>query len=278
MLDTDFEFLSKYVHDASGIVLAEEKRYLIESRLASVLKEEGFSSISDMVMRLRWKETKELKNKVLDAMTTNETFFFRDGPPFEALRTTVIADIMKKREAQKKISIWSAACSSGQEPYSIGILLKENFPTLNGWTINIYATDISDQILEKAESGIYNNFEMSRGLTEMLKSRYFMQSGSNWQVKDSLRNMVTFEKLNLMDDFSKLPMMDIIFMRNVLIYFNNDVKTDILNRASKVLKTDGYFFLGQSETVKMLDVPLNPVNIESASCFIRTDNPVTVGA
>ena len=175
MLDTDFEFLSKYVEDASGIVLVKDKLYLVESRLSPVLKEEGISSMSDLVMRLRWKETPELRNKVLDAMTTNETFFFRDAPPFEALRTSVVADIMNKRADQKKISIWSAACSSGQEAYSIGILLKENFPTLNDWSINVYATDISDDILEKASAGIYNNFEMSRGLSDALKSRYFMR-------------------------------------------------------------------------------------------------------
>ena len=278
MLDTDFEFLSKYVEDAAGIVLVKEKLYLVESRLAPVLKEEGISSIADLILRLRWKETPELKNKVIDAMTTNETFFFRDGPPFEALRTSVIADVMKKRQDQKKITIWSAACSSGQEPYSMAILLKENFPTLNDWTVNILATDISDDILEKAEAGVYNSFEMSRGLSDALKSRYFTPVGNSWKVKDSLRSMITFEKLNLLKDFSKLPLMDIIFMRNVLIYFNNEVKSDILKRASRVLRSDGYFFLGQSETVKMLNVPLEPVNIASASCFVHTGQAVAVGA
>ena len=241
--------------------------YLIESRLNPVLKSEGISSIGDLVMRLRWQNTQSLQDKVIDVMTTNETSFFRDAPPFEALKKEVIQDLMKKREAQKKLVFWSAACSSGQEAYSILILLRENFPLLRDWEIDFYATDISDEILEKAQNGIYSSFEVSRGLSDKLVQRYFTKVGTNWQIRDSIREVVTFEKLNLLAPYTNLPRMDVIFLRNVLIYFDVEVKKEILLRAGKLLRPDGYLFLGQSETTKMLGDTFEPLNICNASCF-----------
>ena len=150
MKDTDFDFLSNFVESRSGIVLHKDKAYLIESRLAPVIKSEGFGSLSDLILRLRWQATGDLVDKVIDAMTTNETFFFRDNPPFEALKTGIIKDLIEKRQSTKTLNIWSAACSSGQEPYSISILLREHFPILNDWTIKILGTDVSDEVLEKS--------------------------------------------------------------------------------------------------------------------------------
>ena len=270
MKDTEFDFLSNFVESKSGIVLHKDKAYLVESRLSPVLKSEGFSSISDLVLRLRWQASGDLVDKVLDAMTTNETFFFRDNPPFEALKIGVIKDLMKKRESTKTLNIWSAACSSGQEPYSISILLRESFPTLSDWTIRILGTDISDDVLEKADAGIYSSFEVSRGLSDTLVNRYFEQTGTRWKVRQSLRDRIEFKKLNLMDSFDEVPKMDIIFLRNVLIYFKHEVKRDIVNRITDRLMPDGYLFLGQSETAKTLSDSLEPVNIAQASCFVKT--------
>ena len=270
MKDTDFDFLSNFVESRSGIVLHKEKAYLVESRLSPVLKSEGFSSLGDLILRLRWQASGDLVDKVIDAMTTNETFFFRDNPPFEALKTGIIKDLMKKRESVKTLNIWSAACSSGQEPYSISILLREHFPTLNDWTIRILGTDISDDVLEKADAGIYSAFEVSRGLSDTLVNRYFEPVDTRWKVRKSLRDRVEFKKLNLKDSFSEIPKMDVIFLRNVLIYFKHEVKRDIVNRITDRLMPDGYLFLGQSETAKTLSDSLEPVNIAQASCFVKS--------
>ena len=270
MKDSDFDFLSTFVESKSGIVLHKDKAYLVESRLAPILKSEGFSSIGDMILRLRWQPTGDLVDKVIDAMTTNETFFFRDNPPFEALKSGIIKDLMKKRQSTKTLNIWSAACSAGQEPYSISILLRENFPTLNDWTIRILGTDISDDVLEKADEGIYSAFEVSRGLSEALVNRYFEPVDTRWKVRKSLRERVEFKKLNLMDSFAEIPKMDVIFLRNVLIYFKHEIKSDIVNRITDRLMPDGYLFLGQSETAKTLSDSLEPVNIAQASCFVKS--------
>ena len=277
MKEPDFDFLSTYVESKAGIVLAKDKMYLIESRLSPVIKSEGLKSIDELVMRLRWKSTPELESKVIDVMTTNETFFFRDDPPFEALRVEVIKTLMDKRADTKKLTIWSAASSSGQEAYSILILLKENFPGLHDWNVEVLGTDVSDEILEKAQQGIYSEFEVSRGLNTELVRRYFEPVGNRFRIRESIRNHVRFEKLNLMDSFAQVPRMDIIFLRNVLIYFKAEVKKNILSRMHPVLKPDGYLFLGQSETVKMLDDSFVPVNIASASCFQSKNSVVTAG-
>ena len=270
MKDTDFDFLSNFVESRSGIVLHKDKAYLIESRLAPVIKSEGFGSLSDLILRLRWQATGELVDKVIDAMTTNETFFFRDNPPFEALKTGIIKDLIEKRQSTKTLNIWSAACSSGQEPYSISILLREHFPILNDWTIRILGTDVSDEVLEKADKGIYSSFEVSRGLNDMLVKRYFEPVDSRFKVRQSLRDRIEFKKLNLMDSFAQIPKMDVIFLRNVLIYFKQEVKRDIVGRIIERLMPDGYLFLGQSETAKTLSDQLEPVNIASASCFVKS--------
>lgn len=270
MKDTDYDFLSNFVESRSGIVLHKDKAYLVESRLAPVMKSEGFSSIGDLILKLRWQATGDLVDKVIDAMTTNETFFFRDNPPYEALKTGIIKDLMEKRQSTKTLNIWSAACSSGQEPYSISILLRENFPTLNDWTIRILGTDVSDEVLEKADNGIYTSFEVSRGLSDSLVKRYFEPVDTRWKVRKSLRERVEFKKLNLMESFDSIPKMDIIFLRNVLIYFKHEVKSDIVTRIIERLMPDGYLFLGQSETAKTLNDTLEPVNIAHASCFVKS--------
>ncbi len=267
MRPQDFEFIRDFVLEKSGISLSEDKIYLIKARLDSVLKREEIDSIGELVTRLRWKQNEELTNAIIDVMTTNETFFFRDKAPFEALKSRVIPALIKERSASKSISIWSAACSSGQEPYSIAMLLKEHFPELDDWNISILATDISPEILEKASKGYYTQFEIDRGLPPYLL-KYFEKDGMGWRIKDVIRKKIKFERGNLMQINSALfPPMDIVFLRNVLIYFELDLKRKILNNVHRVLKNDGYLFLGQSETVSQLEVPFQACHMGSASCF-----------
>ncbi len=267
MRPQDFEFIRDFVLDKSGISLSEDKIYLIIARLEAVLKKEEIDSIGELVTRLRWKQNEELTNAIIDVMTTNETFFFRDKAPFEALRQRVIPALIKQRAATRSITIWCAACSSGQEPYSIAMMLKEHFPELDDWNISILATDISPEILAKAKKGYYTQFEIDRGLPPHLL-KYFERDGMGWRVKDEIRNRIKFERGNLMEINPALFMpMDIIFLRNVLIYFELDLKRQILNKVHRVLKNDGYLFLGQSETVSQLDVPFDSYHVGTASCF-----------
>ncbi len=275
MQEQDFEYISNLVEKVAGIVLDKDKIYLIESRLNPVLRSEGFNSINDLVLKLRWKPHNELHDKVIDVMTTNETFFFRDEVPFEAMKSHIIPALIKERQGTQTLNIWSAACSSGQEPYSLSILLRDNFPTLMDWKINILGTDISDEMLEKAEAGVYSQFEIERGMPAGLIPRYFEPDRGGWRVKDKVRAGITFKKLNLLADYGAIPRMDVIFLRNVLIYFDLKTKKDVLERIKTHLLPDGYLFLGQSETALVLSNTFETVNISTASCF-RLKSTATV--
>ncbi len=267
MKPQDFEFLRTLVRRESGISLYEEKMYLINARLKPLLKRRNLQTIDELIIRLRWQPTPALIQDVINVLTIHETFFFRDDAPFDVLRSTVLPDLIKARAESRSLSIWSAACSSGQEPYSIAMMLCEHFPELRDWQIYIYATDISAPILEKARNGRYSQFEVERGLpAHFLK--YFEQDGQNWRVKEAIRNMVTFEVANLVQPWpAYIPAMDIILMRNVLIYFENDTKKKILANVKKYMHHDGYLFLGQSETVSQLDTSFALCHYSSSSCF-----------
>ncbi|MFK7843799.1 MAG: protein-glutamate O-methyltransferase CheR [Rhodothermales bacterium] len=267
MQQSDFEFLRDFMKRESGITLYEDKIYLIKARLEPVLKKANIRSIEELVTRLRWQPKKDLIGMVVDVMTTNETFFYRDNAPFDALRNDVLPELIKMRAAKKSLDIWCAACSSGQEPYSIAMLIREYFPVLNDWKINILATDVSSEIVDKARKGYYTQFEMHRGLPKKLL-KYFEQESRGWTIKEEIRNMITFQQGNLVATWpATTPPMDIIFMRNVLIYFENDVKSEILRKTERVLKRDGFLFLGQSETVSQLKTSFEPHQVSNASCF-----------
>ena len=223
METADFEFVRDLVRKRSAIVLETEKSYLVESRLTPLARREGFGSISEVVAKLRLSGFSTLHSKVIEAMTTNETSFFRDIQPFEALKKVILADLITKRATTRQIRIWCAACSSGQEPYTVAMLIRENFPQLASWDVKILATDLSTQVLEKAKSGCFNQIEVNRGLPSPYILKYFDRSGMNWQLKDSIREMIEFRPLNLIEAWPVLNPMDIVFIRNVLIYF--DVQT-----------------------------------------------------
>jgi chemotaxis protein methyltransferase CheR len=254
----DYEYLRKVLKDLSGLDLSADKQYLIESRLLPLARKAGMADISDLVQKMKGGSS-ALINQMVEAMTTNETFFFRDKVPFDHLRDTIMPEVLHARAARKSIRIWCAAGSTGQEPYSIAMCLKEMGAALAGWRVEILATDISQEVLEKSKAGIYSQFEVQRGLPIQLLVKYFKQIGELWQLNADIRGMVQHRQLNLLHDFSQLGVFDVIFCRNVLIYFDQDTKSRIFARLAKAIEPDGFLVLGAAETVVGLTEVFKPV-------------------
>ena len=248
MTPQDYDFLRKLLKERSGLDLSADKQYLVESRLIPLARKAGLPGIAELVQKMKG-GAEALTSEVVEAMTTNETFFFRDKIPFDHLRETVLPALLKARAGRRSLRIWSAACSTGQEPYSIAMCLKERAQELAGWRIEIVATDLSQEVLEKAKSGIYSQFEVQRGLPVQLLVKYFTQVGEHWQINPEIRGMVQHRPLNLLQDFSHLGKFDVIFCRNVLIYFDQDTKAGIFRRLAKAFEPDGMLLLGAAETV-----------------------------
>jgi chemotaxis protein methyltransferase CheR len=245
----DFNLLSKLIKDRSGLTLTKDKAYLLESRLLPVARKWNLKSLDELVMRLRTRSEAGLVRDVVEAMTTNESFFFRDIKPFDQFKQVVLPYLTQARGANRSIKVWSAACSSGQEPYTLGMLLKEEKQKLIGWNVDILATDLSTEILAKAQAGLYSQFEVQRGLPIQLLVKYFKQAGDRWQIDSAIREMVRYRPFNLLDDLSGLGQFDVIFCRNVLIYFDQPTKQMVLERMAKQLAPDGFLYLGGAETV-----------------------------
>ena len=250
----DFQFYQALLLKESGLALNADKTYLLSTRLTPVAASLGYKTLDHFTAELRNTPTRALVSSVVEAMTTNETSFFRDTKPFTMLRE-LLPGLIKSRERQKTIRIWSAACSSGQECYSIAMLMDEFFADKPGWRYQIVGTDISQDILAQAARGEYSQFEVQRGLSIQMMVRYFKQEDGKWRVNDTLRQNVKFQYANLLENFSHLGMFDIVFCRNVLIYFNNETKSAVLSKMAPVLATDGFLFLGACETMLNLDVP-----------------------
>jgi chemotaxis protein methyltransferase CheR len=248
MTPLEYDFLRKSLKEQSGLVLSADKQYLVESRLLPIARKAGLVSLGGLVAALR-RGDEALMTMVVEAMTTNETFFFRDKLPFENFRNAILPALLAARRASRHIRIWSAAASSGQEPYSLAMMIKELEDSLAGWRIEIVATDLSNGVLRKAQAGIYSQFEVQRGLPIALLIKYFSKVGDMWQIAPELRAMVKFRQFNLLTDFSTLGTFDLIFCRNVLIYFDQPTKTNVLNRLGRVAAADGYLVLGAAETV-----------------------------
>jgi chemotaxis protein methyltransferase CheR len=245
----DYAYLSKLLNERSGLQLAGDKQYLIESRLLPVARQNKCGSIGELVAKLKAFAEEPLRQRVTEAMTINESFFFRDKTPFDRFQDTVLPHMQKIRATTKRIRVWCAAASTGQEPYSLALMIKQAAGEFSGWKIEIVATDISTEVLEKAKSGLYSQFEVQRGLPIQLLLKYFKQDGDQWRISDELRDMVQYRRHNLLDDFSSLGMFDVIFCRNVLIYFDSNTKQDVLSRVSRSLVKDGHLLLGAAETV-----------------------------
>jgi chemotaxis protein methyltransferase CheR len=244
----DYDFLRKLLKERSGLDLSADKQYLVESRLVPLARRAGLAGIGDLVQMMR-SGAEMLIADVVDAMTTNETFFFRDKIPFDHLHDTIIPALLQARANRKLLRIWSAACSTGQEPYSIAMCLKEMGAALSGWRVEIVATDLSLEVLEKSKTGIYSQFEVQRGLPIQLLVKYFAQAGELWQLNADIRGMVQHRQLNLLQDFSHLGKFDVIFCRNVLIYFDQPTKLSIFERLLKAVEPDGMLILGAAESV-----------------------------
>jgi chemotaxis protein methyltransferase CheR len=254
-----FDYLRKLLRERSGLVLAAEKQYLAESRLLPVARRNGMNTIDELIDRLKSKSPIPLTTQVVEAMTTNETFFFRDKLPFDHFRDTIMPALVAARAREKRIRIWCTAASTGQEPYSLAMLLKGMGAAISGYRIDILATDLSSEVLEKAKAGIYTQFEVQRGLPVQLLVKYFDQIGESWQLAPELRSMVQLRPLNLLNDFSALGTFDVVFCRNVLIYFDHDSKTAVLDRIARQIADDGYLVLGAAETVIGLTEAFKPL-------------------
>ena len=259
MTPQDFDYLRKLLKERSGLVLSAEKQYLAESRLLPVARRHGLGNLTELVGKLKL-PAPTLANEVVEAMTTNETFFFRDKIPFDHVRDTVLPALIAARAREKRIRIWCTAASTGQEPYSLAMVLMGFHAQLAGFRVDILATDLAGEVLERAKSGIYTQFEVQRGLPIQLLVKYFSKAGENWQIAPDLRAMVQFRPLNLLNDFSPLGGFDLVFCRNVLIYFDQPTKTSVLNRLARQMPGDGYLVLGAAETVVGLTDAFKPVH------------------
>ena len=248
MTPLDYEFLRKFLKERSGLDLSPDKQYLVESRLIPLARRAGLPGIAEIVQKMKG-GSEPLISDVVEAMTTNETFFFRDKLPFENLRETILPMMLQARASRRVLRIWCAASSTGQEPYSIAMCLKEIGSALAGWRIEILATDLSQGVLEKSKAAIFSQFEVQRGLPIQMLVKHFTQVGELWQLNADIRAMVQHRQLNLLQDFSHLGTFDVIFCRNVLIYFDQDTKSGIFDRLAKVLEPDGVLALGAAESV-----------------------------
>ena len=259
MTPQDFDFLRKLLKQRSGLVLSAEKQYLAESRLLPIARKRGMVSLHELIGILQSSGETALTVAVVEAMTTNETFFFRDRLPFEHFRDAMLPALLVSRAREKRIRIWCAAASTGQEPYSLAMELRRLRGAFEGWRFDIVATDLCGDVLERAKSGVYSQFEVQRGLPIGLLVDHFTQVGEQWQISPELRAMVQFRPLNLLNDFSALGNFDIVFCRNVLIYFDQVTKADVLNRVARQIPDDGFLVLGAAETVVGLTQALRPV-------------------
>jgi chemotaxis protein methyltransferase CheR len=244
----EFEYVRDLVRANSGIVLETGKEYLVEARLRPLAERDHSMSVAPFIQRLKSGSSSVVHRHVVEAMTTNETSFFRDLSPFETLRKVVLPELIEKRRDERALTIWSAACSTGQEPYTVAITIREYFPLLAQWRCRIMASDLSTEVLNRARAGSYTQLEINRGMPAVMMVKYFARNRMYWDLRDEIRKMVDFFEVNLTRDLPPLPDMDIVMLRNVLIYFDVETKRRILEAVRRKLKPDGYLLLGNSET------------------------------
>jgi len=258
MKPDDFDYLAKLLKERSGLVLTRDKSYLLESRLMPVARKRGFKGLDELVAQLRRRDS-ALADDVVDAMTTNESFFFRDQKPFDQFRQVVLPNLLKTRASKRSFRIWCAAASSGQEPYSLAMILKEESAKLAGWRTEILGTDISREILQKARAGLYSQFEVQRGLPVQLLVKYFKKRDDQWEIDPAIRAMVQYRERNLLDSLRDMGTFDVVYCRNVLIYFDQETKTQVLGKIADQMADDGVLYLGGAETVLGISDRFKPV-------------------
>lgn len=259
MASVYFEYLCDLVKRQSGLALTPDKAYLIETRLMPVARNSGFQTIEEMVQALKRFHDVALVTKISEAMNTHESLFFRDQAPFDLFRTVILPQLLKRRADKKHFRIWCAACSSGQEPYSLAMILEAEAAKLKGWRAEIVATDISNAVLKRAEEGLFSQFEIQRGLSAKLVVKHFNREGENWRLHKNIRQMVDFKPFNLLQEAGALGRFDVVLCRNVLIYFDPETKSKVLASIGRVLNEDGVLLLGSAESTMGLSHDLWPV-------------------
>jgi chemotaxis protein methyltransferase CheR len=265
---SEFDYVRNLIRERAGITLEPGKEYLVESRLEPLAREEGFPTLQHMIAGLKSSPFASLHQKVVQAMTTNETSFFRDVRPFDILKTVVLPELLTARAAERSLNLWCAASSSGQEPYTIAMLLRETIPVqLATWNLRFIASDISTEMLARAIQGRYSQLEVNRGLPATMLVKYFQKEGNDWQIRADIRRMVEFREINLTEPWSTLPPVDIVFMRNVLIYFDVETKKGILAKVRRLLRPGGFLFLGSAETTLNVDAGFEPVPVDRTACY-----------
>ncbi|QJR38197.1 protein-glutamate O-methyltransferase CheR [Gemmatimonas groenlandica] len=278
MTDQTFRFFRTFAETHTGIVLDADKEYLVESRLVPVARAHGFASLDAMAAALMKRLPGALNKEVQEALTTNETSFFRDIHPFEMLRTVILPDVIARRRNDRSLTIWCAAASTGQEPFSVAMLIREHFPDLVDWKIKFIATDLSRPVLARAREGLFSQLEVNRGLPAPLLVKYFTRQGAQWQLREDIRQMVEFRELNLLERWPALGKCDVVMMRNVLIYFDVETKREILARCRELMPAHGYLMLGSAETTLMIDNSLRRVTGHKGIAYqLTTDAPIGRG-
>ena len=267
-----FDALCEFLRRQSGLVMEPSKKYLVESRVMPIVRREKLSSLDELVLILQRGQSPKIAKDVVEAMTINETYFFRDKSPFDQFRSVMLPAMIAARQSERRLRIWSAAASTGQEAYSLAMILEEHAARMPGWKIDIVGTDLSDQVVEKAKKGIYSQFEVQRGLPTPMLLRHFNQIGDSWQISEAMRSKVQFRQMNLLADYTALGRFDIIFCRNVLIYFDAARKMDILGRMTRILASDGFLTLGASESLIGLKTDL-VAHPENRGIFMRNTAP-----
>ncbi len=270
LVQEEFDYLRALVRECSSIVIEPGKEYLAEVRLSPVAYDEGFPCVQTLLVSMRRSPSERLRARVVEAMTNNETTFYRDSEPFEALRKVIIPELLARNSSQRQLTIWSAAASTGQEAYSIAMLLEEEFSGLAGWSVRILGTDISRAALDRARSGVYSQMEVGRGLTPAQLQRHFRKEGSDWRLSENIRRKVEFVHMNLFDSWAEIPASDIVLMRNVLIYFEVEKKKILLQKLRHVLKPEAYLLLGSAEATFGLDDSFERVPTGAISFYRRS--------
>lgn len=280
MIRDEFQFFTTLLEKHAGIVLEAGKEYLVEARLAPVARDSGFASVSALLQELRQNPMGRAHWLAIEALTTNETSFFRDEHPFNALREVILPDLIARRASSRSLNIWCAAASTGQEPYSLAMLLRDSFPQLLGWNLSFIATDLSEAALARAREGRFNATEIGRGLPPVFRQRYFHADGDGLRVREEVRRMVAFRAMNLVGPWPNMPELDLVLLRNVLIYFNVETKRNILQKVQRYLRPDGCLLLGAAESTLHIEESYEVVHLEKTA-YYRTRraavNPASLG-
>ena len=265
--DESIDFVRQLVRQRTGVSLEADKGYLIESRLLELSRQEGAASLEQFVAKLRFGGAEDVRRKAVELVLNTETTFFRDFHVFEGFRTVGLPDLLRRRGGERRLNLWSAACSTGQEPYSLAMILHPQMESLPGWSVRLLASDFSSAALEYARAARYNQTEVNRGLPAALLVRWFEQEGPTWMLRDEIRRRVEFQQINLASPWPLREAMDAIFLRNVLIYFDMEARREVLRRIRLNLRPDGYLFLGGTETIFHVDDGFEPVPMGRAVAY-----------